>query len=56
MAFGNETYEINLNDYNYGYNNYTRNQVVISFGKCLRNRLFLTGCAMRFTIRSLGVH
>jgi hypothetical protein len=32
VAFGNETYKLNLTNYNYKYNNYTRNPVGRSFG------------------------
>jgi hypothetical protein len=39
VAFGNETYKLNIKDYNYKYDNYTRNLVDRSFGRCLRNRL-----------------
>jgi hypothetical protein len=35
------------------YNNYTRNLVGRSFGRCLRSHL-LSGSAVRFTIRSFG--
>jgi hypothetical protein len=38
---------------NYKYDNYTRNLVGRSFGRCLRNRL-LSGSSMRFTIRPFG--
>jgi hypothetical protein len=52
VAFGNKTYKLNLKSNNYKYNNYTRNLVDRSFGRCLRNRLSLS--SMRFTIRSFG--
>jgi hypothetical protein len=35
LAFGNETYKLNLTNYNYRYYNYTRNLVGRSFGRCL---------------------
>jgi hypothetical protein len=41
------------NRWNYKYNNFTRNLVGRSFGRCLRNRL-LSGSSMRFTVRSFG--
>jgi hypothetical protein len=53
VAFGNETYKPNLKNYNYKYNNYTRNLVGRSLGRCLSTRL-LSGSSMRFTIRSFG--
>jgi hypothetical protein len=53
VAFGNKTYKLNLKTQNYKYNDYTRNLVGRSFGRCLRNRL-LSGSSMRFTVRSLG--
>jgi hypothetical protein len=53
VAFGNETYKLNLTNYNYKYNNYTRDLVGRSFSRCLRNRL-LSGSSMRFTIRPFG--
>jgi hypothetical protein len=53
VAFGNETYELNLTNGNYKYNNYIRNLVGRSFGRCFRNRL-LSGCSMRFTTRPFG--
>jgi hypothetical protein len=49
MAFGNITYNVSLRNYNYKYNNYTRNLVGRSFGRCLRNRL-LSGSSMKFTM------
>jgi hypothetical protein len=52
MTFGNETYNQNLTNYGYKYGNCTRNLVGSSFGRCLRNRLLLSGCVMRFTVRS----
>jgi hypothetical protein len=48
VAFGNETYELNLSNYDYKYSNYTKNLAGRSFGRCLPNRL-LSGCVMRFT-------
>jgi hypothetical protein len=53
VAFGNKTYKLNLKNYHYKYDIYTRNLVGRSFGGCLRNRL-LSGSSMRFTVRSLG--
>jgi hypothetical protein len=53
VAFGNETYKLNLANYNYKYYNYNRNLVGKSFGRCLRNRL-LSGSSMKFTTRSFG--
>jgi hypothetical protein len=50
VAFGNKTYKLNLTNQNYKYNNYTRNLVGVSFGRCLRNRL-LSGSSMKFTTR-----
>jgi hypothetical protein len=35
VAFGNETYKLNLTNYNYKYDNYTSNPVGRSFGRCL---------------------
>jgi hypothetical protein len=35
VAFGNETYKLNLTNWNYKYDNYTRNLVGRSFGRCL---------------------
>jgi hypothetical protein len=35
VAFGDETYILNLTNQNYKYNNYTRNLVGRSFGRCL---------------------
>jgi hypothetical protein len=46
VTFGDETYELNLTNYD----NYTRNLVGRSFGRCLRNRL-LSRSSMRLTIR-----
>jgi hypothetical protein len=54
VAFGNETYKLNLKNWKYKYDNYTINLVGRSFGRCLRNRLLLSGCAMRFATRSYG--
>jgi hypothetical protein len=45
VAFGNEPYELNLTNYNYKYDNYTRNVVSRSFGGCLRSPL-LSGCSV----------
>jgi hypothetical protein len=53
VAFGDETYKLNLINYNYNYDSYTTNLVGRSFGRCLRNSL-LSGCSMRFTTRSFG--
>jgi hypothetical protein len=53
MTFENETYELNLTNYDYKYDNYTRNLGGRSFGRRLLNRL-LSGSSMRFTIRSFG--
>jgi hypothetical protein len=53
VAFGNKTYKLNLNNYNYKYNSYARDLVGRSFGRCVLNRL-LFGSSMRFTIRSFG--
>jgi hypothetical protein len=50
VAFGDETYEPNLKNYNYKYDNYARSR---SFGSCLRNHL-LSGTSMMFTTRSFG--
>jgi hypothetical protein len=54
VTFGNETYELNLTNYDYKYDIYNKNLVGRSFGRCLCNRLLLLGCAMRFTNRSFG--
>jgi hypothetical protein len=55
LAFWNKIYELNFKKISdYKYDNYTKNLVGRSFGTCLRNRLLLSGCAMRFTTRSLG--
>jgi hypothetical protein len=43
-----------LTNYNYKYDNYSRNLVGRSFGSCLRNRLLLSGWSMRFTTRPFG--
>jgi hypothetical protein len=40
-AFGNETYKLNLANYNYKYDSHTRNLVGRSFVRCLRNRMLL---------------
>jgi hypothetical protein len=53
VGFENKTYKLNLKNYNYKYNNYARNLISRSFGRCLRNRL-LSGSSLRFTIRSFG--
>jgi hypothetical protein len=53
VAFGNETYELNLTNYDYKYDSHARNLVVRSFGRCFRNRL-LSGSSVRFTARSFG--
>jgi hypothetical protein len=53
VAFGNKTYKLNFRNKDYKFNNYTRNQVGRSFGRCFRNRLF-SGSSMRFTVRSFG--
>jgi hypothetical protein len=50
VAFGNETYKLNLKNYNYKYDKYTRNLVGRSFGRYLCNGLFF-GCSMMFTTR-----
>jgi hypothetical protein len=54
VAFGNDTYKLNLTNYNYKCDNYIRNLVGRLYGRYLRNRLLLSGCAMMFTIRSFG--
>jgi hypothetical protein len=54
MAFGNETYKLNLKDYDYKYDNNTTNLVGRSFGRCLSNR-HLSSCSfMRLTNMSFG--
>jgi hypothetical protein len=53
VAFGKKTYKLNLKNWKYRYNNYTRKLVGRSFGRCLHNRL-LSGKSMRFTNRSFG--
>jgi hypothetical protein len=55
VAFGNETYELNLKDWNYKYDNYTRNLVGRSFGRRLHNHMLLSDSSVRFTIRSFCV-
>jgi hypothetical protein len=55
VAFGNETYKLNLTNWNNKYNNYNRNVVGRSFGMCLRNRL-LSGSSIGFTITSYEIH
>jgi hypothetical protein len=55
MAFGIKTCNLNLKNYDYKYDNYARNLVGRSLGQCLRNRLFLSGCTMRFTSRLFGL-
>jgi hypothetical protein len=47
MAYGNETYKLNLKDWHD-----TMNLIGSSFGMCLRNRLL--SCTLRFTARSFG--
>jgi hypothetical protein len=49
VAFGNDTYKLNLTNYNYKYDNYTRNLVGRSFGRYLRNRMLLSASSMRFS-------
>jgi hypothetical protein len=53
VAFGNETYKLNLKNWNYRHHNFTRNLVGKSFGRCLLNRLS-SGSSMRFSIGSFG--
>jgi hypothetical protein len=52
VAFGNETYKLNFTNQNYKYDNYTRNLVGRSFGRCLRNRL-LSGSSMKGCVQTL---
>jgi hypothetical protein len=54
VALGNRTYKLNLKDWNYKYDNYTKNLVGRSFGRCLRNCL-LPGRSMRVTLGHLDV-
>jgi hypothetical protein len=54
VAFGNETYELNLRNQNYKYDIYTRNLVGRSFGRCLHNHILLFDTSVRFTVRSFG--
>jgi hypothetical protein len=49
VTFGNESYKLNLKSQNYKHNNYTRNLVGRSFGRCLHNRL-LSGSAEASTV------
>jgi hypothetical protein len=39
-----DTYELNLTNHDYKYNNYNKKLVGRSSGRCLRNRLLLSGC------------
>jgi hypothetical protein len=54
VAFGNKTYKLNLKNPDFKYDNYTRNLVGRSFGRCLRNRPLLSGSSLRFTNSTFG--
>jgi hypothetical protein len=50
---GSETYELNLKNYVYDYNNYKLNLVGRYIGKFFRNRL-VSGGSRRFRVSSFG--
>jgi hypothetical protein len=54
VTFENETYKLNLKDYYYKLNSYTKNLIGRLLGWCLCNHLLLSGCAMMFTARLFG--
>jgi hypothetical protein len=57
VAFGNETYEVNLVNWDYKYDSYAKNLVNISFGGCLCNCQFCHRLVpWRSLLGHLGVH
>jgi hypothetical protein len=54
VAFGNETYKLNLKKQNCKYDSYTKNLAGVPFGRYLHNQLLLSGYSKRFTGRPLG--
>jgi hypothetical protein len=48
VTFGNETWELNVKNYGYKYDNYTRSLVRRSLCRSLRSRLLLSDCSISF--------